>query len=218
MHHFHSLPTFFFFFLLFFGEIYIYHLTSSTPQLQPQPQNVSMETMWSLIFSSAVPTTTPTSADQMPAPYNTLLPPNHHMTQTLEGYFKQPVQLNVIATRKSADLSSYSRAITLSVSHPHPRNVQLAVVKVVLENFDEAPRAEILSEKVPLGRTLKSFGIKTQVDVYRVVKIEAGNEELEKHIKLPTYGRLGLIYCNEKPGIYLLEILSGDFNNAETVL
>jgi hypothetical protein len=71
----------------------------------------------------------------MPSPFNTLLPYNHHMTQTLESHFKQPVILNVIATKHAGD--EYARAITLRVAHPEPRTVQFAIVRIDLTCFEE---------------------------------------------------------------------------------
>ena len=97
------------------------------------------------------------------------------------------------------------------MTQPQPRTVQFAIVRIDLTCFEEGAREDILKEQIPLGRILKSHGIRTAVEVHEVVKIEEGNEELEKHIKLPTYGRLAVIQCNGRPGLYLLEVLSGDF-------
>jgi hypothetical protein len=167
-----------------------------------------METMWKLFFTHPIPKTTAVEAHTIPSPFNTLLPPNHHMTQTLESHFNQPVVLHVIATQHKGD--EYARAITLRVTQPQPRTVQFAIVRIDLTCFEESAKEEILKQQAPLGRILKSQGIRTAVEVHEVVKIEEGNEELEKHIKLPTYGRFAVIHCNGKPGLFLLEILSGD--------
>eukprot|EP00026_Physarum_polycephalum_P016267 Phypoly_transcript_17139.p1 GENE.Phypoly_transcript_17139~~Phypoly_transcript_17139.p1 ORF type:complete len:217 (+),score=21.34 Phypoly_transcript_17139:121-771(+) len=209
-----------------------------------------LEALWKLFFTQPVPHTTPATAENMPSPYNILLPPNHHMTQTLEAHFKQPVSLHVIATNHTGD--EYARAITLQVqdlkvqdhqvqnqlnidgnnglNHQSPKTVQFAIVRVDLSCFPEntirkdifsqrsdqvltglgSARVEILKQQTPLGRILKTHGIHTTVEVHSVMAIPKGNAELEKYITLPTYGRLAVIHCNGKPGLFLLEILSGD--------
>jgi hypothetical protein len=145
--------------------------------------------------------------EDMPVPFNKLLPFNHHMTHTLEAHYKQPTTLQVYKTSLVDDI--YMRAITLSIQDKNHRElkVQFAILYVALQYLPEKARIEILAEKQPVGRVLKNNTIDTKVQLQSVIYV-GENEELSKFLTLPSYGRLAVIFCNGKPAIHVLEVLN----------
>lgn len=114
----------------------------------------------------------------------------------------------VYHTSKTDDV--YARAITLSI--PNGKNnqelkVQYALLYVFLQYLPEKARMEVLAERQPMGRILRNNKIETRVQLQSVLYVEE-NEELSKYLSLPSYGRLAVIFCNDKPAIHVLEVLN----------
>ncbi len=143
----------------------------------------------------------------MPEDYQTLLAHNHHMTVTVEQFHGCPVDLEVLDER--LDNHHYSRKILLKRSSDNTV-VQFGIVRLALDELDDATRQRIQKKETPLGRIL------IENDVLRTVRLDStweitpsreladyfGNPQLEK-----CFGRTALIYCNDEPAIELLEIV-----------
>lgn len=147
-------------------------------------------------------------ADEVPEPYRTLLVHPYHMTVTVEEYYGGPVAVRVLERRRDAD--AYSRKILL-VQPSTERVVQFGIVRIHLNYCSEAVRDAILSEATPLGRVLIEHDVLRRIEPTAYFRVETGpalTEWFGLAASATTYGRLGFIYCDERPAIELLEILA----------
>ncbi len=146
--------------------------------------------------------------DQMPEPYRGLLVHNHHMTVTVEAFYGSPVNVHVLERRRVGD--TYARKILLELQSDG-RVVQFGVPRIHLNFCSEPVRAAILEEKTPLGRILITHDVLRRIEPTAYFRITPG-PRLTKWFGLDrpqtTYGRLGIIHCDEQPAIELLEILA----------
>jgi chorismate-pyruvate lyase len=88
--------------------------------------------------------------------------------------------------------------------------VQYGIVRLQLNALNEAPRREILSEKIPLGRVLVEHGVLRQVELVDLWKIVVGPKLaklLQVEIGSITFGRTAMIYFSNHPALELLEIV-----------
>ena len=141
-----------------------------------------------------------------PEPYHHMLVHEHHMTISMEEWHVCRVDVDVLASRFEAGL--YLRKIVLRKSGTD-QPVQFGYVRFNLDLVTPAVRAEILEEKVPLGRVLIQHNVFRHVDLGAILRFTAG-PALAAYLKMPvseiTYGRLATIFCNGTPAIDLLEI------------
>jgi hypothetical protein len=142
----------------------------------------------------------------VPEPYRRLLVHEHHMTVTMEEFYRTPVAVRVIDRSLEGDV--YSREILLERSDSG-QVVQFGIVRCDLSYVMPPVREEILRESTPLGRILINHNVLRHIDLGAVLKILPG-PELQRffgcrpgHV---TYGRLATIFCNRKPAVDLLEI------------
>jgi hypothetical protein len=146
--------------------------------------------------------------DAVPEPYHRLLVHPHHMTVTVEEYYGSPVNVRVLDRRLAGD--TYARKILLELQSDG-RVVQFGVVRIHLNYCGEAVRAAILEEKTPLGRILIEHDVLRRIEPTAYFRVTPG-PRLTKWFRLPeprdTYGRLGIIHCDERPAIEVLEILA----------
>ena len=143
-----------------------------------------------------------------PEPYHRMLVHEHHMTISMESYHDCTVDVDVMASRFEDGL--YLRKIRLHKSGT--RNaIQFGYVRFNLDFVTEKVRAEILSEKIPLGRVLIQHNVFRHVDLGAILRFTAGPgmaEYLQMDVGQTTYGRLATIFCNGSPAIDLLEVSS----------
>jgi hypothetical protein len=143
-----------------------------------------------------------------PEPYHRMLVHEHHMTISMESYHDCTVDVEVMASRFEDGL--YLRKIRLHKSGT--RNaIQFGYVRFNLDFVTEKVRAEILSEKIPLGRVLIQHNVFRHVDLGAILRFTAGPgmaEYLQMDVGQTTYGRLATIFCNGSPAIDLLEVSS----------
>lgn len=146
--------------------------------------------------------------DDVPEPYHTLLVHPHHMTVTVEDYYGGRVDVHVLQRRLAGD--TYARKILLELQADR-RVVQFGVVRIRLDFCSDAVRAAILEEKTPLGRILIEHDVLRRIEPTAFFRVTPG-PQLTKWFHLPeprdTYGRLGIIHCDEQPAIEVLEILA----------
>jgi len=160
------------------------------------------------IFAAGAPAFSLVRAEGLPPPFADLLVHPHHMTVTVERFFGGPVAVRVLDRR--TDAHTYSRMILLEhVASGHV--VQFGIVRIRLDDCTPQVRREILAEQTPLGRILIEHDVLRRIEPTDFVRVEAAGrlaEWLELGAPRPTYGRLGIIHCDGRPAIELLEILS----------
>jgi len=148
------------------------------------------------------------SPDALPEPYRGLLVHNHHMTVTVEEFFGGLVDVKVLERRHDGD--TYARKILLAL-RSDGRIVQSGIVRIRLGYCSEAVRAAILDEKTPLGRILIEHDVLRRIEPTAFFRVRPGpylRLWFGRSEPFDTYGRLGIIYCDEKPAIQLLEVLA----------
>ena len=155
--------------------------------------------------------------DEVPEPYATLLVHNHHMTVTMEEYYRDRVNVRILQRLLGDDW--YARKILL-VCRSDERIVQFGLPIIKLSYCSEPVREAILEGKTPLGRILIENNVLRRIEPTQFLRILPGpateswfGPELGK---LETYGRLGVIFCDEQPAIEVLEIVAPVFAHEQT--
>jgi chorismate-pyruvate lyase len=146
--------------------------------------------------------------EALPEPYRRLLAHHEHMTVSVEQHHGSPVDVEVIAAKRSGDY--YSRKIILH--RQSDRHVVLfGIPRLNLRLVDDSVRREILSESKPLGRVLIEHNVLREVQLASLYRITPGGELCRlfglDHPQL-TYGRTAFIYCDGYPAVELLEIVA----------
>jgi len=141
-----------------------------------------------------------------PEPYKSMLVHDHHMTVTMENYYRTSVDVRVLDRRLDGDL--YLRKIVL-YQHGTEIPVQFGLVRFHLQYVADDVRAQLLSEQIPLGRVLIQNNVLRHIDLGAILEITAG-PGLAKLLQMPegavTYGRMATIFCDRQPAVDLLEI------------
>jgi chorismate-pyruvate lyase len=78
------------------------------------------------------------------------------MTATVEAHYGEPVDVQVLASRRVGE--TYARKILLRL-RGSGRAVQFAVTRIDLAMLSATVRDEIVAERVPLGRVLVQHGV-----------------------------------------------------------
>ncbi len=149
-------------------------------------------------------------AEEVPSPFRQLLAHNEHMTVTVEHFHNCQVDVKVLD--RQIEETYYSRKILLTRQNDG-KVVQYGIVRLNCDCLEDAPAAEIKSERTPLGRVLIQHNVLREVQRTSLWQIEPG-PELCSLLSLPEgetiYGRTALIYCNGEPAVELLEIVTRD--------
>lgn len=151
----------------------------------------------------------PLAGEVLPAPFRALLRHDQHMTLVLQTHHKQPLILDVLASRTDGD--RYLRMIRLCLQ-ASKRAVEAGIVKIDLAQLPDGVRAEVLLAQRPLGDLLTAHDVMRRIDVRWYFRFGPGSPVralLGIDDQSPLFGRLGTIYCDEKPAIELLEIVTG---------
>jgi chorismate-pyruvate lyase len=146
--------------------------------------------------------------DEVPEPYYGLLVHHHHMTVTVEAHYGRPVDVRVLEAHHAGN--SYSREILLELQGTS-QVVQFGIARINLACCSESVRAAILEGKTPLGRILIEHGVLRTIEPTAFLHIEPGPKLVEWFgLARPrqTYGRMGVIFCDDRPAIAVLEILA----------
>jgi chorismate-pyruvate lyase len=147
-------------------------------------------------------------AQQVPQPCWSLLDHEHHMTVTMEAHHGAPVEVQVLD--RIHDRDYYARRIILNLRGSR-RIVLYGLVLIDFRFCDGPVRAEIESEKVPLGRVLISHNVLRRIEPTAFLRVTPG-PNLIRWFGLDgprdCYGRLAYIHCNEQPAIELLEVIT----------
>lgn len=147
-------------------------------------------------------------ADEVPPPYRGLLVHEHHMTVTVEGFYRDLVDVRVLARRQDAD--AYARKILLALQKTG-KIVQFGIMRVHFRYCSDAVRDEIVGGQTPLGRVLIQHDVLRRIEPTAFLRVLPGPAMMNWFglaNSRPTYGRLATIHCNEQPAVELLEILT----------
>ncbi len=146
------------------------------------------------------------AAADMPQPYAQLLVHEHHMTVTMEDFYRQPVEVDVLAERLEDHW--YARKILLRLPQGG-RAVQFGLVRIDFTYCSPPVREAIRQRQTPLGRILIEHNVLRRIEPTAYLRVVPG-PDLMKWFGLaqptPTYGRLALIHCDGQPAVELLEI------------
>jgi hypothetical protein len=92
------------------------------------------------------------SGAEMPHPFRRLLVHAHDMTPTLEEFYMDQIELQVLGRRRRG--REYWREVVLTLREGgHP--VEFGANRVILDRFPEAAREAILAERAPLGHIMR---------------------------------------------------------------
>ncbi len=152
------------------------------------------------------PETVPIPAEQVPPPYDRLLVHPHHMTVTVEEFYRTPVAVQVLAVRHHGD--EYARKILLTAAG---RVVQFGLVRIDLAVCPPAVRAAIVAGQTPLGRILIEHNMLRRIEPIEFLRVRLSPAMAGWFGVAPgtlTYGRLGVIHSGERIAVEVLEILA----------
>lgn len=145
---------------------------------------------------------------ELPQPYRRLLAHTHHMTVTVEEFFRSRVDVRVLDFWLSE--SEYARKSLLSLQSTG-RIVQFGLVRINLGVCPHAVRDAIVEGKTPLGRVLIEHNMLRRIEPVAFLRIELAEPMADWFGVAPgteTHGRVGLIYTGERPVVEVLEILA----------
>ena len=137
-----------------------------------------------------------------------LLVHKRHMTVTQEAYHGDRVDVRILERRLLGDF--YARKILLAL-HGSGEIVQFGIPRINLRFCSKAVREEILFGQTPLGRILINHKVLRRIEptaYFRVIPSPAMMEWFKLDQPRITYGRMGIIYCDERPAIEVLEIVA----------
>jgi hypothetical protein len=146
--------------------------------------------------------------NEIPHPTDALLVHHEHMTEVLERRYGRPVELHVLDERLDGDI--YTRKIKL-IPAGGDTVVEWGIVRLGLRFMSDAVRGEILAKRSPLGEILIRHDVHRRIKPRWFMRFPARGPMLTFFGDAgdrPLYGRIGTIYCDEKPAIELLEIVT----------
>ena len=148
-------------------------------------------------------------AAAMPPPYDQLLVHRHHMTVTVEDFYGDRVNVRILDLNLTDEW--YARKILLT-TQSDGAIVQFGIARIRLKYCSALVRHAILEGQTPLGRILIEHNVLRRIEPIAFLKVQPGvatetwfGSEAGRHV---TYGRLGVIYCDEQPAIDVLEIVA----------
>lgn len=147
-------------------------------------------------------------AGDLPHPYYQLLVHTHHMTVTVEEFYRSPIDVRVLECRRNGN--EYARK-SLLAAHSSGRVVQFGLVRINLGVCSEAVRNEIIDGKTPLGRVLIRHNMLRRIEPQAYLRLTLSTAMagwFGVKAGATTFGRLGLIYTGERPAVEVLEILA----------
>jgi len=166
---------------------------------------------WTLDFSQV--TIIPPS--WVPEPYHAMLVHHHHMTVTVEAHYQYPVTIEILKSHRIGE--SYGRETLLQLV-PSKHVVQFGAVRIDLTCCSPAVRDAIVEEKIPLGRVLIDHNVLRRIEPTAFLQIIPG-PKLAGWFGLSRpetcFGRLGVIFCDDRPAIAVMEILAPVVNSAK---
>ncbi len=148
-------------------------------------------------------------AGELPEPYHRLLVHTHHMTVTVEEFYRSPVDVKVLNCRRSGN--EYARKILLTLQNDARKVVQFGLVRINLGVCPEPVRSAIVEGKTPLGRVLIQNNMLRRIEPVAFLRVSLSAKLAEwfgAAAGAETFGRLGVIYTGDRPAVEVLEILA----------
>ncbi len=147
------------------------------------------------------------AADEVPPPYSRLLVHPHHMTVTVEEHHGDLVDVHILESRQADDW--YARKILLELQQSR-QVVLFGIVRITLTDCGPAVAARIVEGKTPLGRILIENDVLRRIEPRAFLRVLPGpwTAKYFGDVTETTYGRLAMIYCDGRPAIELLEVVS----------
>lgn len=93
---------------------------------------------------------------EIPEPFRSLLVHENDMTPTLRDFYKETIHIRVLA--RQVVENEYFREVVLLLNGTE-KAIEYGAIKIVLDLFPDAARAEILEESRPLGHILHEHKI-----------------------------------------------------------
>lgn len=147
-------------------------------------------------------------ATHLPEPYQSLLAHPMHMTEKVEAFYGDTVEVRVLTSGHREGI--YQRKIVLTLRKTG-EIVQFGLVQINLACCSPEVSRRILEEKTPLGRILIEHNVLRRIEPTCFLKVTPG-PTLAGELGLTEcpilYGRTGVIFCDNQPAIAVLEILS----------
>jgi chorismate-pyruvate lyase len=146
------------------------------------------------------------SAKDVPESYRKLLVHNHHMTVTMEEFYRSQVHVQVLEAKQAANC--YSRRILLD-RESDGRVVQFGIVRLNFDFLSPEVREEIESQRTPLGRILIKYNVLREIELVGLWRVTPGADLCRLFATTPeqiTYARTAIIHCDGQPAVELLEI------------
>lgn len=183
--------------------------------MPPHPPLADLQTLASLFYESldTLGRFVEVTADDMPPVYRHLLAHEEHMTVTVEEYYGDRVDVEVMAKRHEPP--HYARKILLR-RHDDRSVVQYGIVRINFNFLAPDVQQEIVSQSAPLGTILIRHDVLRRVRLLCLWQIEPG-PDLQRLFGIDgspvTYGRTAVIDCNDEPAIELIEIVREGLGN-----
>ena len=150
--------------------------------------------------------------NDIPHPIDELLVHHEHMTEALRRRYGRPVEVSVLDERLDGDF--YTRKVSLTPAGGDGGVggvVEWGIVRLELRYMSDAVRDEILAKRSPLGEILIRHDVHRRIKPRWFMRFPARGPMLTFFGDAgdrPLYGRIGTIYCDEKPAIELLEVVT----------
>jgi chorismate-pyruvate lyase len=147
-------------------------------------------------------------AHEVPQPYHKLLVHKRHMTVTVEAHHGKLVNVRILDRRHVGEV--YARKILL-VTQQSQKVVQFGIVRIQLRYCSKAVRDEIIAGQTPVGRILINHKVLRRIEPTEYLEVTPSAAMMrwfgltEPRI---TYGRLGIIHCDEQPAVEVVEIVA----------
>ena len=146
------------------------------------------------------------SAHQLPSSAQRLLVHDAHMTEAMEAFHGQTVELKVLQQRTGTDW--YAREIILQLPDSQ-QVVQLGMVRIHWRGIQPSVRAEIEQQRIPLGRLLREREVLRHVQLEQLWAFRPAVDRLSAWGNCrdhTMFGRTARIFVHQQPVIDLLEI------------
>jgi hypothetical protein len=148
------------------------------------------------------------SPESMSEAARDLLVHEKHMTVELERHYGKPVDVHVLEEQRHGQI--YTRKVCLTTSGDG-RIVEWGIVRMNFAFLSPQIQSEVLIKESPLGAILIRHQTHRRINPRYFLRFPAHSGVIDLFgaagNDTPVYGRLGTIFCDEKPAIELLEIV-----------
>lgn len=144
--------------------------------------------------------------DDLPSAARNLLVHEEHMTLRLRDHCGCAVNLKVLQERRDGGV--YAREILL-LRADNQAPVEFGIVRIHERLLPPAAVAEILAHRRPLGDILIASDVLRRIEPRWYFRFDPGSRASDALVGGTNYGRLGVIYCDHRPAVEVLEVVPG---------